>query len=170
VSTDEVLDSIDRAVHDWETSEDAMRWKPDVTEDTAPAVMRPQFLNGPGVAYIRDETHLFARDEVHEWTEIGTVPPGAQIFVEAEPVPYAWGGMVARCRPVAWSVPTAYDERERQAAVQWGPVFRFAAHVLATSLDPKDHVRCRECNPCANPPPSPDGKKYARRRKNRRRR
>lgn len=181
MSTDEILDAIDRAVRDWEFSDDAMRWTPEPPKPQSPDT-------GSRVVDL-PAGHLYVRDETHEWTAIGTVnhdyvlsPPWA-VDEDESPV-----GMWGHSQPVTVTFTadmtrfveafarlaeqTERSMRTLAAAVKqaWEPTRR-NVHLLHAQVHPKDHIRCRECNPCANPPPlKVNGAEYHRRRTSRSRR
>jgi hypothetical protein len=135
VSTDPsaVLTAIDGALHDLETSEDAMRWNPE-----------------PG-RVICDGGKPLVPGRWNPWRHgdwycrITTVPP--PVFTD---------GQIAAVREFGRSIQQFADNALKayaQASAGFWLPFTRMAHVIDRQRDPRGHIRCRECNPAGNPPP-----------------
>ena len=151
-----VLAAIDGAVRDWETSSDAMRWTPSRL---------------PSLNQAQKETarRLCARTGVDGYAAMFMVldaepvsSPGAQIQAIGRAVASAFAPALAQVGAVCRTLGKAFGNL---------PVQRMA-HDLDAGKNPRAHIRCAVCNPCANSgpvlgvkPSLPKGRRHSRKRK-----
>jgi hypothetical protein len=146
-----VLDAIDNALEDWEVSGDAMRWNPEPRRVICDGgVLWPQRRDPPVAA----ASVTTAADEI----AIGSLPfrrlggITMTVTLDASPACAALDAMAAAAG---------------NAASEWVR----AAHRTDAAFRPRAHIRCRACNPGANPVRLPvDGQAYRRKQLARKRR
>ena len=146
---DEALSAIDAALEgwterDWSVGADAMRWTP--TPNPSPQSERPSI-----------------RHRADAGTVTLTVTPDAQALVAVvERIVLQWAGI----RNAFMATAIALRKHQVSIHIVYAPVMYgdgYRRH--------RRRCRCRACNPAGNPKPlRVDGREYARRRKNRRRR
>lgn len=175
-----ILDSIDGALHDWETSPDAMRWSPRPAEVKqravvgAPSVtLRPGLslagAGGPWTAVAGDM--LFS----HPGTSREELPSLAAGILRLADVSRTFSGppFPSAADHMA-RTETALTDVGRVIGDAFRPLLDWAKrmfHDLSRLLFPRQHRRCWTCHPSRKPKPlAVDGHAYQRRLKARRKR
>lgn len=150
MSADGTLDLIDGALRDYELSSDAMRWQPDRAACDGTGYTRGGASRTEGRIGLQGMTaSLVIYDEVTTFT--AAVGDAGNAYLQA-------------VGPAVRSFVGAFQSVTEAIVVKIGHDFHRAYY-------PRQHVRCRECHPIANPRPlAISGAKYRRKQKARRRR
>jgi hypothetical protein len=173
----DILDAIDGALEDWSTSEDAMRWKPELRRVICDGgkPLQPELWNSWRHARF---TALFIGGTSGDWVPVGTA---VAMSLEWEPsrdvLPgngYSRSSLVG---PLEWNATVTImmqAECREQIAAAFGFSWEKGAlhyHPSAFLASRADRHHCPLCNPHGNPRRLPiNGREYARRRAARKKR
>lgn len=156
-STSGVLDSIDGAIRDYETSSDAMRWRPGGEREAEPAPPRSPWFDLSGATIVLNRPLATAPD-VRQTTPL--LSPSAFTGSVSGPLyPQACEDLAAFGRALAETF---------RPLVEWASRMVHDLHLL---FFPSGHRRCLTCHPERKPKPlAVNGHEYQRRLRARRRR
>ncbi len=182
MSTSHVLASIDSALADWGTSADAMRWAPQpplfrltrAQQAIAGRVSAQTGADGYAAAFMVLDVAARSTGSPY-WPEVHDAiaadrreaQDAFQGLVRSFSLPFDQLAEGMRVAAAAFGRSLANSFRQVTKAVSAG-----WAHDLDARRDPRAHIRCAVCHPCANPGPmlyvKPSARRPYRRRRPRR--